>query len=79
VFAARALASSVRVTGTIAARTQSSRMPAKTTAPYANEEMPESQRVTLPSPQPFPQLARRKRSPGEYRMIDGQEQPQSSR
>ena len=53
--------------------------------PYAtnatNEEMPESQRVTVPSPMPFPQIARCKRSPGEYRLIDGhpQEDPQSRR
>ena len=46
-----------------------------------NQEMPESQRVTLPSPMPFPQIARCKRSPGEYRLIDGhpQEDPQSRR
>lgn len=49
--------------------------------PIAEEEMPQSQRPTLPSPQPFPQIARRKRSPGAYRLIDGQalEEPQSCR
>jgi hypothetical protein len=56
-------------------------MPAKTPAAAASakEVMPESQRPTLPSPQPFPRIARCKRSPGEYRMIDGQpqEEPQS--
>jgi hypothetical protein len=43
--------------------------------------MPESQRVTLPSPQPFRAIARCKKSPGEYRLVDGQpqEEPQSGR
>jgi hypothetical protein len=45
----------------------------------ATEESPESQRITLPSPQPFPQIARCKKSPGAYRFINGQlqEEPQS--
>lgn len=49
--------------------------------PATKEELPESQRITLPSPQPFPQIARCKRSPGEYRLVDGQpqEDPQSRR
>jgi hypothetical protein len=50
--------------------------------PHATQkEMPESQRVTLPSLMPFPQIARCKRSPGEYRLVDGQpqEDPRSRR
>jgi hypothetical protein len=57
-------------------------MPAATPpGSFAHEELPESQRITLPSPQPFPKIARCKRSPGEYRLIDGQpqEEPQSQR
>jgi len=47
----------------------------------AQEEMPESQRVTIPSPPPFPRKARRARSPGEYHFVDGQpcDDPQSRR
>lgn len=51
--------------------------------------MPESQRATIPSPQPFPRIASAKgaiafgkgRSPGAYRLVDGepQEDPQSRR
>lgn len=44
--------------------------------------MPESQRATIPSPQPFPRIASGKvRSPGAYRFVDGepQEDPQSRR
>lgn len=45
------------------------------------EEMPQSQRVTIPSPQPFPRVERAVRSPGEYRLVDGRphEDPQSCR
>ncbi|MEA2749381.1 MAG: hypothetical protein QOI41_3524 [Myxococcales bacterium] len=56
-------------------------MPATTPGSRAQEEMPESQRVTIPSPQPFPRIAHVKRSPGAYRFVDGepQEDPQSRR
>lgn len=48
---------------------------------FEHEEMPESQRITLPSPQPRARIARCKRSPGEYRFIDGepQDEPASRR
>ncbi len=54
--------------------THTASMPGTTTAQRAQEEMPESQRVTLPSPQPFPRIGRAPRSPGEYRLVDGQPQ-----
>jgi hypothetical protein len=68
-------------------------MPATTPGSRAHEELPESQRVTIPSPQPFPRIAAGmravasgkgtipNRSPGAYRLVDGepQEDPQSRR
>jgi hypothetical protein len=34
------------------------------------EETPDSQRVTLPSPEPFPGIRTRVRSPGAYRIVN---------
>ncbi len=69
--------SSVRVTGSSSAVTHTPWMTATTPAMRAHEEMPESQRVTIPSPQPFPRVAApepAKRSPGAYRFVDGEPQ-----
>lgn len=73
-------ASSVRVTGTETSPAHTDWM-SGTDALRAPEEKPESQRVTLPSPQPFPRIARCKRSPGEYRLVNGEpeEAPQTRR
>lgn len=74
--------SPVRVTGSSSVTTHTAWMPVPAHQPRAQEEMPVSQRVTIPSPQPFPRSARCKRSPGEYRIVDGQprqEEPQSRR
>lgn len=73
--------SPVRVTGSSSVTTHTAWMPVIANQPPPKEEMPVSQRVTIPSPQPFVRSARCKRSPGEYRIVDGQpqEEPQSRR
>ena len=73
--------SPVRVTGSSSVPTHTAWMPVTAHQPRAQEEMPESQRVTIPSPQPFPRIVHVKRSPGAYRIVDGepQEDPQSRR
>lgn len=70
-----------RVTGSSSVTTHAAWMPVTAPGTRAQEEMPQSQRVTIPSPQPFPRIAHPKRSPGEYRFVDGQpqEEPQSLR
>jgi hypothetical protein len=73
--------SPVRVTGSSSVPTHDTRMPVTAPTARAPEEMPESQRVTIPSPQPFPRVVPRAWSPGAYRLVDGQpqEDPQSRR
>lgn len=41
-----------------------------TTSGLRSDETPESQRTTIPSPQPFPCVAPRVKSPGAYRIVN---------